>query len=186
METITYKKERMAESFGVRITVGDNGFTVTTDGRSRRVLEVQIYWRGALQKTTQFDSTCRWHDRIAGVDPAECGIRVLDMEGNCIVTLDVEEDPYPFMKPRAEQVHITENYVSVPPALTITDEGGAVWTLGFEIAPKRKSPDGEFAFPVLRNGLDMLEIASRIERRSGKIKIFTCDGWKTWTGRSFF
>jgi hypothetical protein len=91
-----------------------------------------------------------------------------------------------FAKPREEQVHETENYVSIPPALIITDEGNNVWTLGLMTAPKGKSPDGEFAFDVLRNGKWSGEVASRIERRKGRIRIFTCDGWKIWTGNSFF
>ena len=93
---------------------------------------------------------------------------------------------YPYMLPPQEQKHITENYVSVPPALHITDEGGNVWTLGFTTAPKEMSPDGEFAFPVLCNGHRIGEIASRIERRNGKIRAFTKNGWMKWTGRSFF
>lgn len=88
----------------------------------------------------------------------------------------------PFMIRNGEQKHITENYVSVPPALTITDESGAIWTLGFQYG---KAPKGEFAFNVLRNGLETGEIASRIERRKGKIWIFTANGWKHFTGRSF-
>ena len=92
---------------------------------------------------------------------------------------------YPFMRLQGEQQYLTENYVSVPPALTILDEQGAVWTLGFNTAPRGKSPNGEFAFDVLRNGVDTGEIASRIERRGGKIRIFTRDGWKKWTGLTF-
>lgn len=93
--------------------------------------------------------------------------------------------PLPFMLPRLQQQHITESYVSVPPALTITDETNAVWTLGFLVAPKGKSPDGEFAFDVLRNGVDTGEIASRIERRGGRIRIFTESGWKYWHSHCF-
>jgi hypothetical protein len=91
----------------------------------------------------------------------------------------------PYAMPRAEQVHITESYVSVPPALTITDQENFVWTLGFQTAPRGKSPDGEFAFDVLRNGFDTGEVASRIEMRSGRIRIFTRDGWKRWSGKTF-
>ena len=92
---------------------------------------------------------------------------------------------HPFMRLQGEQQFLTENYVSVPPALTILDEQGAVWTLGFNAAPRGKSPNGEFAFDVLRNGMDTGEIASRIERRGGRIKIFTRDRWKSWTGVTF-
>jgi hypothetical protein len=92
---------------------------------------------------------------------------------------------FPWMKLQGEQQHITEHYVSVPPALTITDERGDVWTLGFQTAPRSKSPDGEFAFDVLRNGMSAGAIASRIERRNGRIRVFTADGWKRWTGLDF-
>lgn len=83
----------------------------------------------------------------------------------------------PYMVRSGEQQHITESYVSVPPALTITDETGAIWTLGFRHG---EGPKGEFAFNVLRNGLEIGEIASRIERRKGRIRIFTRQGWKWW------
>lgn len=87
------------------------------------------------------------------------------------------------MLPPAQQTHITENYVSTPPALFIIDEAGAVWTLGLK---HTMGPRGEYAFPVLFNGIDTGEWASRIERRNGKIRIFTLTGWKNWTGKSFF
>jgi len=92
---------------------------------------------------------------------------------------------FPWMRLQGEQQHITESYVSVPPALMITDERGAVWTLGFMTQPRWKAPNGEYAFDVLRNGFDTGEIASRIERRNNKIRIFTRDGWKIWSGMSF-
>ena len=92
---------------------------------------------------------------------------------------------YPWMRLQGEQRHITESYVSVPPALTITDERGAVWTLGFTTAPTWQAPSGEFAFNVLRNGMETGESASRIERRNNRIGIFTRQGWKHWTGLSF-
>jgi len=92
----------------------------------------------------------------------------------------------PFALPKAEQSHITEAYVSVPPALFITDERNDIWTLGFMTAPRAKSPDGEFAFDVLRNGKWTGECASRIERRAGKVRIFTDRGWLTWHGTHFF
>ena len=63
----------------------------------------------------------------------------------------------------------------MPPALTITDEPGAIWTLGFRFGA---APRGEFAFNVLRNGQETGEIASRIERRKGQVRIFTAQGWK--------
>lgn len=88
----------------------------------------------------------------------------------------------PYMLPQKEQTHITDSYVSSPPALIIVDEAGRVWTLGEEFHP---GPKGEFAFPVLMNGHPTGEIASRIERRSGKIRIFTVMGWKRFNGRTF-
>ena len=87
----------------------------------------------------------------------------------------------PFMAPQGEPAHVTESYVSVPPALTITDETGAVWTLGFRVATD--APRGEYAFNVLRNGHDTGEYASRIERRGNRVRLFTPQGWKnlkTW------
>ena len=72
------------------------------------------------------------------------------------------------------------------PALIITDERNDVWTLGLMTAPRGKSPDGEFAFDVLRNGKWSGEVASRIERRAGKVRVFTIEGWKMWNGNYFF
>lgn len=90
--------------------------------------------------------------------------------------------PQPFMFRHGEQTHITENYVSSPPALTITDERGDLWCLGFTPG---EAPRGEFAYDVLRNGVQTGEVASRIERRGGRVRIFTATGWKRWTGASF-
>jgi hypothetical protein len=92
---------------------------------------------------------------------------------------------FPWMKLQGEQKHITEHYVSSPPALHITDERGDVFVLGFSTGQRWQSPDGEFAFNVLRNGHETGEIASRIERRNQRIRIFTRDGWKRWNGKSF-
>ena len=84
-----------------------------------------------------------------------------------------------------EQTYITEAYVSSPPALIVVDEEGAVWTLGNKL---QMGPRGEYAFDILRDGVDTGEVASRIERREGKIRIFTLNGWKRWNTkwRSFF
>ncbi len=89
------------------------------------------------------------------------------------------------MLPPAQQTHITEAYVSSPPALLIVDESGAVWTLGMQME-RYNAPRGEYSFEVLRNAIQTGEWASRIERRNGKIRIFTTVGWKQWTGKSFF
>jgi hypothetical protein len=88
----------------------------------------------------------------------------------------------PYMVRRGEQAHVTEDYVSSPPALTITDERGDLWCLGFRPGA---APRGEFAYNVLKNGEETGEIASRIERRGGRIRIFTANGWKRWTGMTF-
>jgi hypothetical protein len=87
-----------------------------------------------------------------------------------------------YMLPQREQTHITENYVSSPPALIIVDEANNVFTLGFQ---QMAGPRGEYGFPVLLNGQPTGEVASRIERRNGKIRIFTETGFKRWTGRGF-
>lgn len=89
---------------------------------------------------------------------------------------------FDFMKRRGPQLHITENYVCSPPALTITDETGAVWALGML---DHGIHGGEFTFDVLRNGKITGEIANRIERRNGKISVFGPQGRKGWNGRSF-
>lgn len=86
------------------------------------------------------------------------------------------------MLPQAQQTHITENYVSSPPALIVVDECNNVFTLGFQQMP---GPRGEYGFPVLVNGQPSGEVASRIERRNGKIRIFTDMGFKRWSGRMF-
>lgn len=84
--------------------------------------------------------------------------------------------------PGVEQSHITEPYVSSPPALVIVDERGDIWTLGLHF---RLAPRGEFAFDVMRSGVPTGEWASRIERRNRKVRIFTKTGWKVWTGTYF-
>lgn len=96
----------------------------------------------------------------------------------------------PYMLRPAEQTHITEAYVSSPPAAFIIDEVGDVWTLGVTMRRQQSAtggaaPNGEYAFNVLRNGIDIGEFASRIERRAGRVRIFTNGGWKRWSGRSF-
>lgn len=90
----------------------------------------------------------------------------------------------PYMKLRGEQHFETENYVSTPPALIVLEGDGTVWTLGFHSS---FGPRGEYAFECLRNGVWTGEWCSRIERRMGRIRIFTREStWKTWNGRSFF
>lgn len=90
---------------------------------------------------------------------------------------------------------ITEHYVSSPPAAWIVDSAGNVFELGTNryVDPNAPfhmrlstDPRGEFAFNVIMNNMDTGEYASRIERRNGRIRIFTRDGWKVWNGKSFF
>jgi hypothetical protein len=90
-----------------------------------------------------------------------------------------------YMLPPKEQFQITESYVSIPPALTITDSWGNIWTLGTQFSRMDDAPNGEFAFNILRNGIEMGVSGSRIERRNGKIRVFTRQGWLTWNERAF-
>src|SRR3990167_5811904 len=97
----------------------------------------------------------------------------------------------PYMRRPAEQTHITESYVSSPPAAVIIDDAGDVWTLGLTMRRQQSTtggiaPNGEYAFNVLRNGINIGEFASRIEYRAGRLRIFTSDGWKHWNGRGTF
>ena len=79
-----------------------------------------------------------------------------------------------------ERENATQPYVSVPPALIVTDSNGATWTLGFEYLQK----NGQFYFNVLRNDKNTGEFASNIEYRKGRIRIRCSDGtMKTWTER---
>jgi hypothetical protein len=74
----------------------------------------------------------------------------------------------------------TESYVSVPPALIITDSNGATWTLGHDYIEK----GWRYFFGVMRNDVHTGEQACNIEYRLGRVRIFTPDGkWKTWVER---
>ena len=92
-----------------------------------------------------------------------------------------------FMLPNKQRTHVTESSVSVPPALVIVDEYGTVFTLGNEPAPYFLN-GWEYAFAVVVNGFETPEVACRIERRNGKVRILAKRGWKTWNpiGRYFF
>ena len=72
----------------------------------------------------------------------------------------------------------TEAYVEIPPALIITDERGDAWTLGVRY-------NEHMEFSVVRNDIPTGEFASKIEYRTGKVRIFSRAGAKTWNGRSF-
>ena len=84
--------------------------------------------------------------------------------------------------PGQAQSHITESYVSSPPALTITDDAGNIWALGMV---NRGVSGGEFMFDVCRNGIPVGDYANRIERRNRKVYLFGPEGRKAWNGRSF-
>lgn len=92
---------------------------------------------------------------------------------------------YAYMLRPKEQTFITESYVSTPPALWIHDERGDVFTLGTRFEQERDAPNGEFSFDVLRNGIYAGIFASRIERRNGKVRAWTRQGWRTWSGSQF-
>jgi hypothetical protein len=92
---------------------------------------------------------------------------------------------YDYMLKPQEQLFITESYVSTPPALWIHDEWGDVWTLGTEYQQQRDAPNGEFSFNILRNGQQTGLFASRIERRNKKVRAWTRQGWRTWSGSQF-
>lgn len=71
----------------------------------------------------------------------------------------------------------SEPYVEIPPAFIITDSDGAAWTFGYEYAEH----NGEYEFNVLRNDIDMDEVAKRIVYRNGQVKIFGHYGWKAFS-----
>jgi hypothetical protein len=94
---------------------------------------------------------------------------------------------YDYMHRPKEQLFITESYVSSPPALWIHDERGHVFTLATDRPPH---PDlearGEFSFevnwsPHATQVMGTGTFASRLERRNGKVRAFTRQGWKTWS-----
>jgi hypothetical protein len=58
----------------------------------------------------------------------------------------------------------TESYVTIPPALVITDSDGAIWTAGFKFI------NGEFN--VLRNDVDTGEFAERVEYHNGVVRLY--------------
>lgn len=78
---------------------------------------------------------------------------------------------------RYERENKTESYVEIPPAFLITDSDGAAWTFG----PQYSVHNGEFEFNVLRNDVDMGEVAKRIVYQKGVVKIFGHYGWKSFS-----
>jgi hypothetical protein len=94
---------------------------------------------------------------------------------------------FPFMRPQGPHMPITEAYVSIPPALVIRDDEGALWTLGFDQGTDRT---GEREYDVVRNGRQIGEHACRIEFRLNSrgnrvVRVFGAAGWRTWNGRTF-
>jgi hypothetical protein len=164
------------------------GFTEARDYDQDTPYKVEIDLAGRRWKEELIPAGKPWRDAYPGVDMTACAVRV--KRGDAVLVElgipETDEPFYPFMVLQGEQVHITEAYVSVPPALHITDEVGAIWTLGMRSATRDLSPEGEFAFHVLRDGVSTHEIASRIERRNGKIRVLTKAGYKVWTQGQFF
>lgn len=96
---------------------------------------------------------------------------------------------FPFMKLRGPQTYVTETEVSVPPALHITDEEGARWTLGFDY-DEVSWRSGKYEYDVVRNGEVTGQYARIIEykpnsRGTKVIRIWGADGWRAWNGRQF-
>lgn len=98
---------------------------------------------------------------------------------------------YDYMHAPKEQKFITEPYVASPPALWIHDERGHVFTLATDQPPH---PDlaarGEYTFsvnwsPCPGKVYNAGIWASRLERRNGKVRAFTREGWRVWNGRAF-
>jgi len=167
---------------GVAIVRTPTGVGVSAAPVHAGPLLIEVDYEGRRLKEDWLDPRgAPWRDYYHGIDMMRVVVRVKG-EGRVLAELSLpgEEYPLPYMVLQGEQRHITETYVSIPPALTITDPQGAVWTLGWQRAPREQSPEGEFAFNVLRNGRDTHEFASRVERRNGKIRIFTHCGWKVW------
>src|SRR5262245_20271019 len=94
-----------------------------------RDITIEVWNEGKLLKEEQFleTKTFHWRDYIKGVDTMRSVVRVLEC-GMVLAELGLPDEPYPlpFMVTQVQR-HVTEHYVSVPPALTITDERGDVW-----------------------------------------------------------
>lgn len=202
MNVMPVKYRNAIDQNGVQIVRTPTGIAVCVAGLGARArvsddvinqpIKVEVDYYGRRLKDESLDVIQPFYRDFLGneVDHLKLVIRV-KLGDEVLAELDLPELDhfYSFMVLQGPQQHVTDNYVSVPPALHITDEVGAVWTLGFRTAPKEMSPDGEFAFNVLRDGVDTREVASRIERRNGQIRIFTRQPggavWKRWLGRNF-
>lgn len=82
---------------------------------------------------------------------------------------------------RYERENRSERDVEIPPAFLITDADGGMWSFGTEYAIR----DGHFEFNVLRNDVDVGQMASRIVYRGGVVTIYGEGGRRRWTGKSF-
>jgi hypothetical protein len=99
---------------------------------------------------------------------------------------------FEFMRPQAPSMPITEAYVSIPPALWIRDDEGALWTLGFDYS-ETEWRSGRYEYDVVRNGRKTGEFARQIEFRKPPgnnnsprvVRIWGAEGWKSWNGRQF-
>ena len=93
------------------------------------------------------------------------------------MTESTSYDPriFTFMKRQGEQKHITESYVAIPPALHITDNEGAIWTLGFDY-DEAEWRTGRYEYDVVRNAVKTGAFARNIEFRAGKVRIFGAEG----------
>lgn len=89
-----------------------------------------------------------------------------------------------FMRPQGPHMPVTENYVCSPPALTVRDNDGSVFTLGFDY-DEREWRTGRWEYDIVRNGEKTGEFGRIIERRQGRVRIWGADGWRTWNGRCF-
>lgn len=78
---------------------------------------------------------------------------------------------------RYERENKTESYVEIPPAHLITDSDGACWTIGTQYVQH----GADYEFNVLRNDVDMGEMAKRIVYQRGVVRIFGHYGWKTFS-----
>lgn len=181
------------EKNGVCIARTPTGVGVSWPGffppAANQMLKIELWYAGKLLTAEYVQTYGPPYREYLGkqIGHLKLAVRVKGAAGNILAELATDADEIlPFMVAQGEQTHITENYVSVPPALHITDAVGAVWTLGMISAPKDQSPEGEFGFAVLRDGVDVHEIASRIEIRTGKIRVFTRNGWKVFNGTTFF
>lgn len=83
---------------------------------------------------------------------------------------------------RYERENCSERDVEIPPAFLITDEAGGMWTFGNEYV---EPVGGVFEFSVKRNDIDTGETAYKIAYRRGIVTIYSRNGRKRWSGRSF-